>query len=151
MKRCFLMIVFFVACGSAWASEDYVKVRYLPRYDMSDYVTEVIIKDAPDGSNSVIPGVYKKLQELEKSGRLDYVWPDGGSITIEVHYKGEVIKSSISPGLSDSSSEFVDFSRLWNEAYTIVWESIENKLKPGRAAALPNKTLKALHQIKALS
>ena len=140
MKRCFLMIVFFVACGSAWASEDYVKVRYLPRYDMSDYVTEVIIKDAPDGSNVVIPDAYKKLKELEKSGRLDYVVVDAGSITIEVHYRGEVIKSSISLGLSDSSSGFVNFSRLWNEAYDIVWKSIENKLKPGRAGPPSSKT-----------
>ncbi len=130
MKKYLLAIGFLLICGVAWASNDYVKVRYHPGYDMSGYTMDVMIEDSFDGRNVVISNVYQKLKELEKSGRLDYAWPDAPLLSIEVNYKGEVIKSSISPNISDGTPEFKEFSRLWNDAYAIAWNSIEKKLKP---------------------
>ena len=132
MTKYFLALIFLVSCASAWASEDYVKVRYLPGYNMAEYPMDVVISDAFQGNSPVILGVYKKLKELQQTGRLEYAWPDAPSILIEVSYKGEIIKSSISPKMSDDSKEFMNSSRLWNEAYKIVWESIESKLSPNK-------------------
>lgn len=143
MTRYFFAIIFLLAGGIVWASEDYVKVRYIPGYShpMSGYLMEVVIEAAFGDSDAVISDVYKKLKEIEKSGRLQYCWPDVPSISIEVSHKGEVVKSSISPpGFSDSSNEFANFSRLWNEAYALAWESIEGKLKPVKVTVATDKT-----------
>ena len=131
MRNCFLAVIFLLVCSSASAAaEDYVKVRYNPGYSETGAMMEVMLEDNFFGKEHVVSGVYEKLKELQTSGRLEFAWPDAPLITIEVHYKGEVIASSISPKLSNESKEFADFSRLWNEAYAIVWQDIEAKLKP---------------------
>ncbi len=125
MKKCFLVVIFLLVCRSVWAGEDYVKVSYYPGRIRTGKVTEVSIKPFGEGQR-IVSDVYAKLTELQKTGKLDYVGLDASMISIEVSYKGEILKSSFTQiGLPSNKDEYDNFSRLWNAAYAIVWESIE--------------------------
>jgi hypothetical protein len=130
MKKIMLLFltVFVFTTNFAFASDNYIKIYYHPGYDISERTIDVILSDVLGGDDNVIAGVYKKLKEIKVLGSLDYVVPDAPSISIEVKYKNEVIKSTNSLKVS-KPEKFQQYQKVWEEAYFLVWGAVKERLE----------------------
>jgi hypothetical protein len=130
-KLALLTLILFATLAPAVA-EDYAKLRTISSHSPEGRVIEIRVNSTfSPGAGTVIPGVYKRLKELQKGGRMEYAWPDASSITIEVSYNGEILKSVCNPkmlahNLNDENREFY---RLWTEAYDLLWNLVKGTLE----------------------
>lgn len=132
MKKKLLLFwaVFLFTANFAFASDNYIKIHYHPGFVSFGRTIDVMLSDTIMGDDNVIADVYKKLKEIEALGQLDYVVPDASSISIEVKYKDEIIKSTNSPEVS-KPEKFLQYQKLWEEAYSLIWKVVNKNLGPG--------------------
>ncbi len=133
MKYFWITLFFLGQTVLALAAEDYVTVRFIPGHVESGHGTEIRM-DHAFGGDEIIAQVFEKMKEIPKSGLTDYVIPDAPSIQIEVSYKGELLKSGLTPDVgfpSDASllpEKYEAFSRVWLGAYSIVENALQNSM-----------------------
>lgn len=82
-----------------------------------------------DGADKVIPAVYQKLKAIKDTGRTEYAWPDASSITLEVSYRGKVLKATCNPKLLSQSlnSKNKAFHQNWTEAHKLLWNLVREE------------------------
>ena len=133
MKRiASLFIIILLISQSVFASENYIKVTYYPGYrnhKIEARKMDVVLGGAFNKDDQLIAKVYEKLKKIEATSRLDYVVPDAPFITLEIKYNDETIKSSNSIGIS-KPKKFLEYETLWEEAYSLVWKTLESRLEP---------------------
>lgn len=127
MNKIVMIICLVLAVnGSALASENSVKLKYMPGLVAAGRFVDVSIN--PLGGDQTAAQVYAKLKAIEALGQMDYLVPDAPSITIEVTFEGKTLRSANSFDVPKPGN-FAQYDRLWKEAYALAWQALEEDLK----------------------